>query len=98
MSLHRRAAKRDDSEPEVVEALLDAGCTVVKHTGKNEADLFVAYQGRWYCVEVKTGSRRRTPEQEEWAKRMDAPVYECRTQAQARKLVTLWEMQASEAA
>lgn len=91
MSL-RRAAKRDDAEPEVVEAFLDGGATVVKHAGKDESDLFVAYRGRWHAVEVKTGGRllKRDQHQRDWAKGQAAPVYECRNAAQARCLMRKW--------
>lgn len=96
MALHRRAAKRDDSEPEVVEAFLDGGATVVKHAGRDESDLFVAYRGRWHAVEVKTGGRllKRDQHQRDWAKGQAAPVYECRNAAQARCLMRRWTAEA----
>lgn len=83
-------ARRDESEPEVVEAFLDGGATVVKHAGKDESDLFIAYRGRWFSVEVKTGNAKRTDTQVKWATGMRAPVYECRNASQAKKLLRLW--------
>lgn len=95
MSLRRYAAKRDDAEPEVVEAFLDGGATVVKHAGKCESDLFVAYKGRWHSVEVKTGGRvlKRDQHQRDWAKLQAAPVHEARNEAQAKKLMRMWDLE-----
>ena len=92
MSLKRWAAKRDESEPEIVETFLDAGCSVIKHSGPGEADLVVGHRGRTRLVEVKSGNAQLKPMQAEWAQAWKGgPVWVCRTAAQARKLVKQWE-------
>lgn len=48
----RRAAKRDLSEPLIVEALRAAGCSVVLLS--QPVDLLIGYRGRTYLAEVKT--------------------------------------------
>jgi len=91
MSLYRRAAKRDDAEPEVVEVFLAGGCSVIKHSGANEADLIVGYRGRTYLVEVKTNNAALKPGQAEWAKAWEGgPVWVVRNAAQARKALRMW--------
>ena len=49
-----RLDRRDSAEPEVVAVFLKAGATVVRHSGRDEPDLFVGYRGVWHAVEVKT--------------------------------------------
>jgi hypothetical protein len=66
VSLHRRAAKRDDSEPEVVEALERHGAKVQKLSGEDVPDLLVALRGVNWLVEVKTGNAKLKPGQAEW--------------------------------
>lgn len=61
----RRAAKRDQSEPEIVSALLAAGCKVWREL---PCDLLIFSRGRFYCAEIKTptktGKRRARRDQE----------------------------------
>lgn len=68
-----RAARIDANQPEIVEALREAGCSVqLLHTvGKGCPDLLVGWQGINCLVEVKDGSkppsaRKLTPDQVEW--------------------------------
>lgn len=84
-------ARRDESEPEVIAAFRAGGATPVQHSGRNEPDLFIAYRGRWYAIEVKTGNRKRTPEQQKWADKQAAPVEECRNEAQAKARMRTWD-------
>jgi Holliday junction resolvase len=92
MALHRRAAKRDESEPEVVEAFLDAGATVIKHSGKDECDLVIGYRGQNHCVEVKTGNRQPSEDQTKWAKAWrGGPVVVVRNGPQAKALMRKWD-------
>ncbi len=96
MSLLRHAAKRDDSEPEVVGALEEAGATVWKLSGHNVPDLLVGFLGRTHAVEVKTGNACLTAGQlvafNAWA---GEPVQIARNAAQARRLVQIWEVAAA---
>lgn len=92
MSLHRTAARRDASEPEVVDAFLDGGATVIKHSGKDECDLVVGYRGRNHCVEVKTGNRQPSEDQAKWAREWrGGPVLVIRNAAQAKKAMRVWD-------
>ena len=51
MSIHRRAAKRDAAEPDIIEALEKAGAFVYRLN--QPVDLLVQYRG-WHLLEVKT--------------------------------------------
>lgn len=59
MSIHRRAAKRDRNEPEIVAALRWLGCTFVRISGEGVPDLMV--WSRWHqsivLVEVKATTK-----------------------------------------
>jgi hypothetical protein len=57
----RRAAKRDDSEPAIVDALHRAGCLVER---LERWDLLVSKAGRLFLLECKTGVGRATRRQE----------------------------------
>lgn len=52
MVMPKYAPKRDASEPEIVKALLDLGCTVFRLD--SPADLLVGFRGVNYLVECKT--------------------------------------------
>ena len=91
MSLYRRAAKRDASEPEIVKVLLAAGCSVVRHSGKNEPDLFVGYRRRTYAIECKTNNAPLKPGQLWWAEQWQGDsVWVLYNAAQARKALSMW--------
>ena len=53
MSYSKRAARRDESEPAIVDALRAAGATVVQLNGPGLPDLLVGLAGRTYLLEVK---------------------------------------------
>lgn len=69
----RRAAKVDRNQPEIVEALRQAGATVqsLHAVGEGCPDLLVGFRGVNYTLEVKDGNkppsrRELTPEQVKW--------------------------------
>jgi hypothetical protein len=53
MSIHRRAARRDANEPEIVAALKAVGATVQQLSGEDVPDLLVGFRGGDYLLEVK---------------------------------------------
>lgn len=55
----RRAAQRDENEPEIVAALREVGAEVWLF---DDIDLLVAFRGRWQPMEVKMSAKEyRTP-------------------------------------
>lgn len=64
MSLTRRAARRDENEPLLVEFLRRSGCIVRLLSAPDLPDLLVGYQGRWVLLEVKMPDGRLKPGQE----------------------------------
>ena len=86
-----RLDRRDSAEPEVVAVFLKAGATVVRHSGRDEPDLFVGYRGVWHAVEVKTDRAGLRPGQHAWAEACSGePPSVARTAPQARKLLRMW--------
>ena len=55
MSLSRRAKRRDENEPDVVQALELCGAYVVRLD--TPCDLLVGFRGRWWLLEVKDGGK-----------------------------------------
>lgn len=53
MSLHRRAARRDNNEVQIVAALTAAGASVTHLSAPGVPDLLVGYQDRTFLLEVK---------------------------------------------
>jgi hypothetical protein len=66
MSLLRRAARRDEAEPAIIEALEAVLATVQQISGEGMPDLLVGYRGRTVLLEVKSAGGRLTPAQEAW--------------------------------
>lgn len=64
MSIHRRAAKRDQNEGEIVSVLQAAGATVLPLSGDGVPDLAVFFHSRWHMLEVKTPKGRLRPTQD----------------------------------
>ncbi len=60
MALHRRAAKRDLSEPGIVDRLRQLGAAVVRLSGRDLPDLLVGWRGLTLLAEVKTGKAKLT--------------------------------------
>jgi hypothetical protein len=83
--------RRDLSEPAVVDAFREGGATVVKHSGKDEPDLFVGFAGAWRPVETKTSNGKLTPGQLRWWREVaKAEPVVARTPAQAKKWLAVW--------
>lgn len=67
MSLHRRAARRDSNEVQIVDALRAAGYTVQRLSEKGCPDLLVGGRGVNVLMEVKTGpAHKLTPDETAW--------------------------------
>lgn len=69
-----RARKRDDNEPEIIEALQKVGAVV--YAVDKPLDLIVIYKGLVWLLEVKNGAQppswqRITPEQQEFLDLVD---------------------------
>lgn len=54
MSIHRRAARRDNNEVQIVAALTAAGASVTHLSAPGVPDLLVGYRGATLLLEVKT--------------------------------------------
>jgi Holliday junction resolvase len=65
MSLHRRNAKRDSNEKDVVSALRKVGAKVARVSAEGFPDLVCWYRGRIFLLEVKTAKGRATEAQEQ---------------------------------
>lgn len=68
MSLHRRNPKRDASEAEIVDALRVMGFSVRHLSAKGCPDLLVGKDGITRVMEVKTGDKSLSSDQQEWWK------------------------------
>lgn len=66
MSLHRRAAKRDAVEAEIVELLRKFGWSVERLSLADGPDLLLGYNGHTFLAEVKTGRKKLRPGQADW--------------------------------
>lgn len=89
MTLHRRAAKRDAIEPEVIEALRSAGARVWQLS--RPFDLLCGFSGRFTVLEVKSGKAGRlTAAQRDDLDRVHGlPVYVVRSVDEALRAVGL---------
>ena len=75
MSIHRMAARRDDNEPEVIEALERVGAKVEQMS--RPCDLAVAFRGKHYLIEVdnpESKYRKRKKKQLDTFERMRIPM------------------------
>lgn len=67
MSIHRRAAKRDANEPNIIKALRAYDCVVWQLSGKGIPDLLVMRKGKMWLADVKMpGKPTTTPQEELW--------------------------------
>ena len=73
--------RRDQSEPEVIKALVEAGCSVTPLD--SPCDLVVGFAGRSHLVEVKTGKAKLTPTQTAWLAEWRGDYTVLRSQAEA---------------
>jgi hypothetical protein len=78
----RYAARADENQPAIVDALRKAGATVTPiHTlGKGVSDLLVSFRQRWLVLEVKNPTkpkrdRELTEDEKTWIGKQRAPVY-----------------------
>ena len=62
-----RKNRRDNNEPEIVEALKEHDCSVERMD--KPADLLVGYKGENYIIEVKSEDGKLTPSQKSFKKR-----------------------------
>lgn len=87
MSIHRRAAKRDKNEPEIVQALVGMGA-LVELTSK-PLDMLVNVNGVIALADVKDPKRGRiTDDQQTFIEKWNgAPIYLLRTPDDAVKMV-----------
>jgi len=81
MSIYRRAAKRDSVEPEIVEALVKAGCTVERLSKKGVPDLLVGFIDpdtnvpTNILMEAKSKGGKLTQDQIDWIAKWQGQVY-----------------------
>lgn len=67
MSLKRYAAKRDQNEQQIIDALRAVGADVVPLSEEGVADLLVGWRGDNLMLEVKTSKGGLTPAQKRFA-------------------------------
>lgn len=77
----RRAARVDENQAEIVEALRKIGAVVtpLHKVGEGVSDLLVSFRQRWFVLEVKNPSKPKadqelTPAQKKWVGLQRAPV------------------------
>lgn len=63
MSIHRHAARSDENQPQIIEALRNAGAKV--YHIRQPLDLLVAFRGKFYVMEVKTPTGTLSPSQKD---------------------------------
>lgn len=62
----RRAAKRDDNEEAIVDALRQMGASVTRLSQKGVPDLLIGARGCTYLAEIKERKGKLTPDQMAW--------------------------------
>lgn len=90
-------ARRDKSEPGIVQVFRDAGCSVEFLSGAGLPDLAVGMSGVTHLVEVKSGPKAKlTDEQVEWhAAWQGEPVQIARSVEEAAHLIHVWRTAAA---
>jgi hypothetical protein len=66
MGVRRTAAKRDENEREIIDALEGVGASVTQLSEKGLPDLLVGFRGETYLIEVKSTKGNLTAHQNEW--------------------------------
>lgn len=66
MSIRRQAARRDDNERPIIEALRRAGASVEQLSKRGVPDLLVGWRGETFLIEVKTAKGRLTADESAW--------------------------------
>lgn len=87
MSLRRTAAKRDSNEPEIIQALKAAGCTVVRLSAVGCPDLLVGIDGLNFLIEVKEPKGKLTEDQVEFHEDWRGQVAIVRTIEEALEII-----------
>lgn len=87
--MRRRAAKVDDNQREIVDALRKRGCFVqsLAPVGNGCSDLLVGRNGRWVLLEVKDGSK--TPSQRQLTPQQVQFILDCRNRAPVHVVETV---------
>lgn len=86
----RFAARRDEAEDPIVDALRTVGAVVRRLDGLDLPDLLVAFRGAWHLIEVKTGRANLRRGQEAFvllAASVGAPIHVCRTPEEALEAI-----------
>lgn len=90
----RRAAKVDDNQAEIVQALRDMGATVqsLAATGKGCPDALVGWRGHNLLFEIKDGAKQKskqllTSDQERWLTCWNGTVFIVRTVETALRIL-----------
>jgi hypothetical protein len=73
MSLHRRAARRDGNEPEIVEVFIRSGCSWLPMSRKGAPDGIVALGQAMALVEIKGYAGQLTDDQIAWHRAWKGP-------------------------
>jgi len=95
VALYRRAARRDASEPAIVDALRRLGFAVEPLSIADGPDLLIAKVGRIGLAECKTGGAKLRQGQRDWIAAWPAPVYLLRTVDDVIALAQSWARQSS---
>lgn len=92
----RRAARIDENQPEIVQALRKAGAEVtpLHRVGQGVSDLLVSFRQEWWCFEVKNPLKPKkdqelTEPQKAWIGRQRAPVHVVTSAAEAVGLLNM---------
>lgn len=89
MSLHRRAAKRDGNESDIIAALKRVGVGVQPLSAEGVPDLLCVFRNRLHLIEVKMPGEKLTPAQEAWHRSWPGPVSVVRSVEEALSVVGL---------
>ena len=86
----RRAARVDENQPAIVEALRKVGAEVthLHPLGGGISDLLVSFRQRWWILECKSENGELNVDQRRWIGRQKAPVYLVRSAEEAVQFLT----------
>lgn len=87
MGIHRRAARRDANESEIIQALMLAGASVRQLSGTGLPDLLCAIDGRNFLLEVKMPDGKLTEDQFEFFETWEGQVEVVRSIEEALKVI-----------
>jgi hypothetical protein len=89
MSIHRRAARRDDNEREIIDALRQVGATVQQISVKGAPDLLVGFRGTNFLLEIKNQNGKLTHDEKNWISGWAGRVYIVQTPEEALQAIGL---------